>query len=699
MLSICSIFSKAIFAQSTINPQGEKCLSEIMFQEAALKDPSLITKRAEIDKFAQEYAKKQSSQRKASVAPRIIPVVFHVIHECGPENISREQCLDQIRVLNLDYRRKNADTTNTPAHFDSLAADCNIEFRLASIDPTGKPTEGINRVYSHLTNNARDNVKALSYWDSKKYLNIWVVKTIDPQGLTTGFVLGYAQFPGSGSPLTDGVEIRADWIGTIEDSHSLGRTATHEIGHWLNLRHIWGDAQCGNDMVTDTPTQFGANESICPTYPSITKCPSNGNPDNRPYGDMFMDYMDYVNDNCMNMFSKGQSIRMDATLAGTRSQIISQANLVATGTDDAAVQGIGVPRPYICGQNIVACAGSAVIFSASIYNGIANTYNWTFQGASPSTSTSASPSVQYAIPGTYSISLKTTNAAGADSVLKNQYVTITANTAIPNATFTDSYESGLSKGWSVLNPDNDIVKWSISNTVAHTGTNSVKINNYNTVASAQGNLDALISPPIDFTGVTSPKLIYSSSYAYRSSTVPTDALKIYFSTDCGKTWTIRSSFLASSLLSGGIVSNNYAPNANSQWKQFTISFPSLANVPSALIKFEFTAGAGGNNLYLDDISTTGSAVGIEDITPATINLSIVPNPTESTSLLSFELTKQQQVSVKIYDLLGREIEVLADEKLNEGNHSFEISKLTNKGIYFVKIMIDNASFTQKLILN
>ena len=276
-----------------------------------------------------------------STEKRIIPVVFHVIHQCGAENISREQILDQLRILNEDYSLTNPTFNQTPACHAAVAADCQIEFRLATKDDQGNCTDGIVRVISPKTYEAnnQNGVKDVSRWSSHKYLNVWVVNSIGSVQSVGGEVLGYAQFPAGGLPSTDGVVIRYDCIGSIEAAQTgpfaprWGRTMTHEVGHWLGLRHIWGDADCGSDGVDDTPIAAAPNYGICWTnFPyNVGGCSS---AEGDTCGEMFMNYMDYSDDQCMSMFTQGQKEVMDATLAGFRSFISSAENIQATGTRD-----------------------------------------------------------------------------------------------------------------------------------------------------------------------------------------------------------------------------------------------------------------------------------------------------------------------------------------------------------------------------
>ena len=250
-----------------------------------------------------------------------IPIVVHVVYRSAAENISDAQIQSQIEVLNADYRAANPDKSSTPAVFAPLIGDARVTFKLADVDPNGNPTNGITRTSSSNSSftSDTDNVKSASTggadpWPADRYLNIWTCGNLrDTAG---NALLGYAQFPG-GPAATDGVVILQSAFGntgTAAAPFNLGRTATHEIGHWLNLRHIWGDdgTGCtGDDFVADTPNAGGPNYGT-PTFPHIS-C------NNGPNGDMFMNYMDYVDDAAMFMFTQGQVDRMQAALDGPRS--------------------------------------------------------------------------------------------------------------------------------------------------------------------------------------------------------------------------------------------------------------------------------------------------------------------------------------------------------------------------------------------
>jgi hypothetical protein len=296
-------------------PNVRSCGTMAVHRRLLSTDPQYARIRDQIEDHARRYESGEESAQRTGITR--IPVVVHVVWNTAAQNISDGQIASQIDVLNRDFRRANPDFSITPAPFLALATDARVEFFLATSTPTGTPSTGIERRQTTVTGfSDNDAVKSaagggMDAWPSANYLNIWVC----PLG---GGLLGYAQFPG-GPANTDGVVILQSAFGTSGTAaapFNLGRTATHEIGHWLNLNHIWGDdgTGCsGTDNVADTPNQGGPNFNA-PTFPHLS-C-SNG-----PNGDMFMNYMDYVDDRAMVMFTAGQVARMQACLDGVRSAI------------------------------------------------------------------------------------------------------------------------------------------------------------------------------------------------------------------------------------------------------------------------------------------------------------------------------------------------------------------------------------------
>jgi GEVED domain/Pregnancy-associated plasma protein-A/Fibronectin type III domain/Secretion system C-terminal sorting domain len=290
--------------------------------------PEIVNNRRLIEENTQRYEKQQLTD-KATGTVYTIPVVVHIVYRAAAENITDAQVQSQIAVLNEDYRLLNADNVNTPSLFAGLKADAQIQFCLAQQDPTGAVTTGITRTITTKTSfGTNDAVKAASTggkapWNTASYLNLWVCNI-------GGGILGYAQFPG-GPAATDGVVIDYRYFGrggSAVAPYDKGRTGTHEIGHWLNLNHIWGDdgtACTGTDNVADTPNQGGENYG-CPVFPK-SSCSNTS--------DMFMNYMDYTDDACMYMFSAGQGTRMRSVLAtgGARAALANSSGCnTPTGT-------------------------------------------------------------------------------------------------------------------------------------------------------------------------------------------------------------------------------------------------------------------------------------------------------------------------------------------------------------------------------
>jgi hypothetical protein len=298
-----------------------------------------------------------------------IPVVVHIVYHTAAENISDAQVQSQIDVLNMDYQKRNADTAEIPSYYRSLAANCGFRFGLALLDTNGLATTGIVRRNTNVTSfSIDDGIKFTSSggddgWDRDRYLNIWV-------GDLTGGILGYSSIVGA-AKATDGIVVLYTAFGTNGTAtapFNRGHTATHEVGHWLNMIHTWGDDSCGNDEVGDTPPQEG------PDYgdPSgiIISC------GNEPYGNLYMDYMDFTDDIGMHLFTYGQRDRMRSLFAsgGFRYPLLSSTVPVAVTDSAASVTdnaGGGIsafPNPAVSGVTIKLADASSVGGLLGVYD-------------------------------------------------------------------------------------------------------------------------------------------------------------------------------------------------------------------------------------------------------------------------------------------------------------------------------------------
>lgn len=672
------ILLPVLFCITSLFAQDEKhCFTTEVYLDLISKHPEVLQTQAALETFTQHYTAQESNQQSGNVL--IIPVVFHIIHNYGTENISDAQVYDQMRILNEDYRKLSYDTAAIIPVFKPIAADCEIEFRLATLDPNGNCTNGIDRIASPLTHNADDNSK-LNPWPSNQYLNVWVVADLGNSGAAA-----YAYYPGTAPAGADGVIAIHTYIGSI-GSGTLGRSRvlTHEIGHCLNLAHVWGSTNspgvaCGNDGVNDTPVTKG-----------WLSCNLNGSICNPPTVENVQNYMEYSY--CCNMFTEGQKTRMRAALnssAGGRNNLWQPANLIATGTDGSAaalctpVADFNVSRDFFC-------EGDTVQYNDLSWQGQPSSWNWSFPGGTPSSSTDSFPVVIYQTAGTYDATLTVSNATGSDSRTKTSYVTVAG--ATPSATpFVESFENAFpGTNTNVINGDNGNT-WQQVSGPAFSGTHSMKINNFS--GNTTGEIDEYITQAFDFTGMEGTSLTFKVAYSQRSDTSRHDELKIFYSYNCGESWNLRYHRSGANLATVGPHSSAWTPSSTADWRQDLVSVAMFAGKPSVKVKFQ-AISARGNNLYIDDINIFGSPVGISENNLFT-SFQLSPVPASSEMNIDFELDHASKVSIEIFDLPGQKINTLADEQFSSGRHHLHINNQLPDGIYLLRIVRDGILSTKK----
>ncbi|MEO6165896.1 MAG: M43 family zinc metalloprotease [Chitinophagales bacterium] len=624
----------------------------------------------------------------------IIPIVFHVIHNYGSEYISDAQVEDQVRVLNDDYRKLNADTAAIVNAFLGIASDAHIEFRLAKKTTGGGCTTGIDRIKSHETFQGNDGSK-LSQWPRNMYLNVWTVNKMQ------NGVAGYAYYPSTVQGFLapyDGIMILSDYIGSIGTSSAFtSRALTHEIGHYLNLPHTWGSTnspgvECGDDGVFDTPLTKG-----------WTSCNLNGAVCTPGVIENVQNYMEYAY--CSKMFTEGQVAILRGILenpVSDRDNLWTESNLIATGTNEGYISECA-PRADFNPNFYNICQGADIIFNNYSWSGEATSWLWNFPGGTPSSSTEQSPAVVFNEPGTHSITLTASNATGSNSVSKDIYV------SAPETNYKHYYWEGFedinlfNNDWIIRNVDENESEWSLATNVYYEGSNCIRMDNFN---GDQGDVDYMISPAIDLSGMEEINLSFRYAGASASSNPDNinDALKIYTSTNCGESWFLRNVRDGLDLINNGAWGTYFTPGATSNtWGLATVSLsPSAVAQPNVRIKFEFTGGSFGNNFYIDDITISEYGVGINSPASGSSDLTIFPNPNNGDFTLTYSLPEQSNVRISIIDLTGREIIQVSDEQKAAGNHqqainTAAIQNLAN-GIYMVRLQTDSQSFVKKLVI-
>lgn len=588
MKKLILAFAVLFFTAVSVSAQTRSCGTMNHLQSLQAQDPHLQVRMQQIEQFTQQWLSNPANQN----APRAvitIPVVVHVVYNTASQNISNAQVQSQIDVLNADFHKLNADLSKVPAPWTSLVADCNIQFCLAQRDPNGNATTGIVRKSTTTTSFIDDDkVKKASTggddaWPATSYLNLWSCNL-------GGGLLGYAQFPG-GPAATDGVVILCTAFGTTGTAaapYNLGRTATHEIGHWLNLYHIWGDdngACSGSDLVGDTPNQANSNGG-CPSYPKTDACTASSP------GVMFMNYMDYVNDACMYMFTNGQYARMSPLFAsgGSRASLLNSQGCVPVN---------GAPVPAFTGTPTSICAGQTVTYTSQS-TGTVTSYAWSFPGGTPATSTAASPVVTYNTAGTYNASLTVTNSFGSNPLVKTNYITVQSSQSLP---ISQGFESTTfpPTNWSIGNPDGNAT-WKRTTSASGYGasTASAYFDNFN--SNYVGAKDYIYTPVVNFTGVTTGRIKFDYAYALDNSNSAFDTLQLLYSTDCGKTWTSLWKKGGSQLTTTATKYNSVFNPTATQWKTDSINLPSSLSTQNS-VQFEFVNICDyGNTILLDNIN-------------------------------------------------------------------------------------------------
>lgn len=575
--------------------------------------------KVRFEAWLQQQARRSQTGRQKAASYKI-PVVVHVIHNGEAigvgANISDDQIRSQIRVLNEDFQRLNADTVDTPPEFATLAASVDLQFVLAKQDPDGMPSSGIVRVNGgrpSWTMNDNYALKELSYWPAEEYMNLWVCNL-------TGSFVGYAQFPESDleglenasmNRLTDGVVIwykafgsAADGAFNLDPVFDRGRTATHETGHFLGLRHIWGDDDgcAGSDYVDDTPNQASSTRG-CPTHPKTDAC-----------GEviMFQNYLDYTDDNCMNLFTQGQISRVMTVLENSprRKSLLTSPGLqepVAVA-NDLGIRRIVFPDASVCanlitpvielrnyGNNTITTArirfvvdGNAVEtkdFTLSMTPGATDQVTF-----SPLTIASGNHDISFQV-----LSTNGTTDGASYNDLKTSAIIVPFFGIAP---FSEDFNA-TAGNWIVNNPDGQIT-WRLAPAPAIQPDNRALELNYFDYEDKVGEIDALLSPVFDLTSAPVATLTFEVAHArFQSSN---DRLKVIVLTNCQalQDGTVVYNRAGDSLKTAPSTTVPFSPAGPDDWRKEIIDLTQFAGMQRVQIAF-VGINDWGNNIFLDDI--------------------------------------------------------------------------------------------------
>lgn len=628
----------------------------------------------------------------------IIPVVFHVIHNNGEENISDEQIFDAVEILNRDYAALNPDLDQVITEFENITANTEIEFRLAKKDPNGNCHPGITRTVSPLTFEGDDSVKELIAWPRDMYLNVWVCEEANGAA-------GYAYLPGSvdnwGNQWLDGIVVQNSYLGSIgTSSNYTSRTLTHEVGHWLNLRHLWGGSntpgEAGNcdldDGVADTPESLG-----------WTSCDLDG--ESCGSLDNVQNYMEYSY--CSRMFTQGQKVRMrTAALSNTseRANLSSEGNLIATGVTGPSVL---CEASFTVDQTVL-CVGDSIQFFDGSYHDV-DTWTWNFGDGEPLVGSDPElhkyPYHTFNTAGVYEVVLTASNEVES---MDSEPITITVldigelESPVIQGFETDEFPSPQ---WFLVDEQND-GGWEIDNNTSFSGSKSLMIENYHN--DNELSKDFLISSTLDLSAdnIEEVRISYKWAFCFKGITEDDetdDRLRISATGDCGADWDLRKMHRGfTSLPTADPHNNPFTPSGEDEWASNTITLnQDVYLTPYFRVMFEFESRL-GNNIYLDDIN-------IEVITSSMIEeeewadgpkWNLYPNPSEDVSTLSCTTVAEHNAQITLLDASGRIVEAIYDGKLAKGEHQFTVSpREKSAGTYFVMINLDGNQKAITWVLN
>ncbi|MES2587438.1 MAG: M43 family zinc metalloprotease [Bacteroidota bacterium] len=716
-LSVLNVKSQEI--QETRKPCGHAMVTNELWK----KNP-----QAEIEYKNSIQRLLKSAKKNSKTNTLTIPIVFHIIHQYGTENISDAQVFDQVAILNRDFRALNEDTTLIATAFENLVADCNIEFRLPTIDYKGDCTNGIEHVNSHETKIGNDNSK-YNQWDRNKYLNVWVV-----QSMKEG-TAGYAYYPQSidnGLAFADGIIILDGHIGRIgTGSENNSRSLTHEIGHYLGLSHVWGSNNdpgqgCGDDGFDDTPVTKGW--TICPTPNASRVCvpPVNG------VGGIVENYNNYMDYSyCSFMFTPEQAALMYSTLASEealRDILVNDQNHIETGifanpaptcTPIADFGVSSVPPQF--GQQVsdpsypgvlTTCIGENVYFNDFSWNSVIISRLWSFQDGTTTDLTVANPVVTFSSGGWKRVTLTVNNGFTTNTLDIEKYIYISDDVATHNGPFSDDLNGDVSN-WIISNPEGNEAQFIHTPNQGKLNTAGFKLTNFYIppgtgsdyeqyyMSRLGGNKDAIISPSYDLSGATHINLNFDYAYATQGTQAAeiTEELRVYTSRNCGKTWTLKRTLSGAELLTAGNFTSNFNPTSAGQWKNCSFDFFTGPSDTKTRVKFEFYSSDVSNNLYIDNVNLSGTLFAKENLLNA-LDLTIFPNPINKNEQLNISYLANDKGLE--FELLNVNNQVIAKKAINLTNQTVEFNLLENTtvaaGCYFVKVRQGDFIRVEKVII-
>ncbi len=715
------------------------CSTDERYRELLKRYPELKVYEEQLEAQLEARLTNIKGARTTAVDTTIleVPIVIHVVHDFGNENIPDNVIFDAVAYWNKVYLKQNPDTISVIEPFKKWVGNSYIRFHLATIDPQGNPTKGIVRHHSYLTFAGSDQAKFDS-WPNNKYINIWSVNkfSADHSGAAA---YAYRPSTAAGIPMYDGVISLASYVDET-------KTIPHELGHVLNLSHPWGSTNnpgvaCGDDNVHDTPPTKGHSPSGCTpgalydtvcakgykrTYTAVGGADSVVNYPDTTNAQNIMDYT-----YCDRMFTIGQGVRMRATLNSAtagRNNLHTSANLAATGALS--------PRPdlkpkadFIINKAtpgfftdsrtyFMAFDKASFTFRNASWNDTISSVEWAFSnGATPATSTSAGTvTTKVTTPGWVTVTLIANSNAGSDT-LTRQAVYAADTTPVGGQGYFQEFASEAAiSNWPMFNYYGNQFRWKFSNAVGFGDNSCIWYHSFDTssltsksryAGTATGDHDDIFTPAFNLTNSATDLYLDFFSCGARTTKgfsgweeMVTDSLEVEVSTTGGGAWKTLATFKGTDLANNGNVNTDFVPTSASVWKPRTVVIPAADRAANTFFRFRYWPGSAGNNLFLDRFSISAWPAEVREALNSAKQFDIFPNPSSNGCTLAFKTGGDGNADYTITDITGK---VLIRKTLqlepNTVHQEFISRDVTQAaGMYLVVLNIDGTKMTQKFVI-
>lgn len=756
----------SLLAVTTAHAQ-QRCGTDEITQELKRRNPQIAIDEARIEqelygihanRLPPNTAAKGTGTGPDTTTVYDVPIVFHVVHDYGAEYVSDNALYEEVAIMNRVFSRTNVDQMagiippfagNIPGTNVRYVGNARVRFHLATKDPLGQPTTGITRRYSYLTNLANDESK-FDLWPTNRYINIWVIRTFapTPDGSTPA-AYAYRPFVAVNVPYGDGIITLFDYLGR-------DNTVPHEMGHTLDLPHVFGQTNqtglvCGDDGVDDTPPTSGHAPSSCNNLAAIydTTCSKgylknySGTSFQALYGgndsvsSHLIDYPDTTNAQnvmdytyCSKMFTYGQTIRMRRALTSPvagRNNLWSPANLTWTGAleprpDLAPIADFSANRHFIC-------TGTATQLTNRTWRDTVSSVSWTLSNnATPATSANtATFSATFAQPGWAELTLTANSNAGSNTITKKDIVYVADPNPVPLPTsgyYQEFAPGGDVDQFPIFNyyGHNDY-KWEVVNNVGYYDQHCIMFHNYDSrpvatnvtqTQTPRGHYADYFTRAFDLTGsefATRCNLTFFTAGAFRvtRTNLMNDTLNITYSIDCGLTWRPLAN-LTKGDLGTKYEANPFTPGGASDWQLIAKAIPAAAKTNKVFFRFRYMSGTDrgdvsgyswgtGNNFYMDRINITGNPAGVNMPELTARGMILAPNPTTGRTTLIISGGDNSLAQVQVTDIAGKVV-YRTDVRLANAATQVDIpaEPVSAKGMYLVHVIANSKTQTEKLVV-